>query len=338
MLPAPAHAPLLTCSMQHAAWPATLAVCHACMIAGVFTPHPWPCARQHQPHAPPHVPHCPTQSNKPLQKFKRKAVYFVKSEAARLENDNIGKTVRILGCCHSARAPWRETLPLLAVLRWLTLPSTLPHGATIHPLPHSGPYQLLHGELTEAPLETLSAVASSVFLPLLSSAHNREGWPDVVAREVTESLHKFVGNGEEPASGGICRKLVKMCSSPAARPGDDGTVRAACKLAHVPNISISSPFLTFTVKASIGESKGQTVLPLPVADTSSLAAAAAPAAVPSAAQDAEALKLWRPGHLAPDDAEKVHILEAAVLTWTKQIKNVLQADPDAPLKVKGVPG
>lgn len=41
----------------------------------------------------------------------------------------------------------------------------------------------------------------------------------------------------------------------------------------------------------------------------------------------------RPAHLTPVDAERVHILEAAVVTWTRQIKKVLQADPDAPLKV-----
>ena len=55
--------------------------------------------------------------------------------------------------------------------------------------------QVLHGELTEAPLDTLAAVAQSVFLPLLSNVHNQEGWPDVVAREVTENMHKFVANG-----------------------------------------------------------------------------------------------------------------------------------------------
>lgn len=31
--------------------------------------------------------------------------------------------------------------------------------------------------------------------------------------------------------------------------------------------------------------------------------------------------------------DKIHILESAIVTWTKQIKNVLKADPDAPLKV-----
>jgi hypothetical protein len=67
------------------------------------------------------------------------------------------------------------------------------------PCMQTPPTQVLHGELTEAPLETLSAVAQSVFLPLLSSANNQDGWPDVVAREVTESLHKFVANGEEAA-------------------------------------------------------------------------------------------------------------------------------------------
>lgn len=62
--------------------------------------------------------------------------------------------------------------------------------------PHPYPCQVLHGELTEAPLETLSAVAQGVFLPLLSCPQNQEGWPDVVAREVTENMHKFVANGE----------------------------------------------------------------------------------------------------------------------------------------------
>ncbi|KAI8473051.1 MAG: flagellar outer dynein arm heavy chain beta [Monoraphidium minutum] len=187
-------------------------------------------------------------STKPLQKLKRKTVYFVKLQPTRLDNDNINKEV-------------------------------------------------LHGELTEAPLETLSAVAQSVFLPLLSSAHNQEGWPDVVAQEVTENMHKFVAN----------------------------------------------------VKVSIGESKGQTLLPLPSTDPAAIAAAAAAAAAapsaavaaasPSGAADDQAASAatapGRPGRLPPAEAEKVHILESAVLTWTRQVKKVLQADPDAPLKEPG---
>jgi dynein heavy chain len=57
--------------------------------------------------------------------------------------------------------------------------------------------QVTHGELTEAPLETLSAVAQHVFLPLLTTSSNQEGWPDVVAKEVSENLHRFVANGEQ---------------------------------------------------------------------------------------------------------------------------------------------
>jgi dynein heavy chain len=33
------------------------------------------------------------------------------------------------------------------------------------------------------------------------------------------------------------------------------------------------------------------------------------------------------------DKDKIHILESAIITWTKQIKSVLKADPDAVLKV-----
>ena len=62
---------------------------------------------------------------------------------------------------------------------------------------------------------------------------------------------------------------------------------------------------------TIGQSKGQTLLPLPS----------------SASQQDQSLK----------DKDKIHILESAVVTWTKQIKNVLKADPDAALKVGAVP-
>lgn len=55
--------------------------------------------------------------------------------------------------------------------------------------------QVTHGELTQVPLETLSTVAQSVFLPLLTSSNNQEGWPDIVAKEVAENLHRFLANG-----------------------------------------------------------------------------------------------------------------------------------------------
>lgn len=63
------------------------------------------------------------------------------------------------------------------------------------------------------------------------------------------------------------------------------------------------------VNATLGQLKGQTLLPLPAADTQ---------------QQDQAAK----------DKAKIHILESAVMTWTKQIKSVLKADPDAALKVR----
>jgi len=55
--------------------------------------------------------------------------------------------------------------------------------------------QVAHGELTEAPLETLSALAQNVFLPLLTARSNQEGWPDVVVQEVSDSMHRLVATG-----------------------------------------------------------------------------------------------------------------------------------------------
>lgn len=81
-------------------------------------------------------------SLQPLNKFKRKALFFVKAEPATLTPDNIGDV-------------------------------------------------LTYCETGDAPLETLSAVTSNVFLPLLTSSSNQTGWPDVLKRDVTESIHKF---------------------------------------------------------------------------------------------------------------------------------------------------
>lgn len=55
--------------------------------------------------------------------------------------------------------------------------------------------QVIHGEIGENPLETLAIVAQDVFMPILTSPANQQGWPDVVAKEVTENMHKFVSNG-----------------------------------------------------------------------------------------------------------------------------------------------
>lgn len=69
--------------------------------------------------------------------------------------------------------------------------------------------QVLHGEIGENPLETLAVIAQDVFMPLLTSPANQEGWPDVVAKEVTDNMHKFVANGaRRGATGGQCSSYL----------------------------------------------------------------------------------------------------------------------------------
>ena len=60
---------------------------------------------------------------------------------------------------------------------------------------------------------------------------------------------------------------------------------------------------------TIGQVKGQTLLPLP----------------PSEITPQEPVVL--------QDKDKIHILEGAVVTWTRQIKDVLKADSESALKV-----
>ena len=61
--------------------------------------------------------------------------------------------------------------------------------------------------------------------------------------------------------------------------------------------------LVASIYVTIGHSKGETLLPLP------------PMELPSADR-------------ASKDKERVHVLETAVVTWTRQIKNVLKLDPE----------
>ncbi|MEW5311809.1 MAG: hypothetical protein WDW38_003494 [Sanguina aurantia] len=149
-------------------------------------------------------------ANKPPAKFRKKTVYFLKIQEAKLDKDTIKKLV-------------------------------------------------IHGEIGENPLETLAVIAQDVFMPILTSPANQQGWPDVVAKEVTENMHKFVSN----------------------------------------------------VFVTIGQMKGQTLLPLP----------------PQSTMPAPHV----PGMKDPSMKDQdIHILESAIVTWTQQIKNVLKADPDAP--------
>lgn len=51
--------------------------------------------------------------------------------------------------------------------------------------------------VTEMHPETMShlmSIAHDVYFPILTQPGNQEGWPDVIAKELTENLHKFLAN------------------------------------------------------------------------------------------------------------------------------------------------
>jgi dynein heavy chain, axonemal len=157
---------------------------------------------------------------------------------------------------------------------------------------------ILHGDVSDAPLESLSQVTKQVFLPLLTSPHNQVGWPEFLSKEVSEALHKFTAN----------------------------------------------------VYVAIGQIKGQTMLPLPAGVQQSTCFLLCSSASTYPCWLSLHLKQTQ-GNICSDidkldpeqvalaeDHDKIHILESCVVTWTKQIKNVLKADPDEPLKSGLHPG
>ena len=123
------------------------------------------------------------------------------------------------------------------------------------PVPDADPEQhLMCGELGESPLDQLNAISQEVFMPILTNPRNQGGWPEVIAHEVVDNLHKFVAS----------------------------------------------------VYVTIGQTQGKTLLPLP---------------------------LLKGGDGTPEsyvgDKDLIHVIESAVVTWTRQIKNVLKLEPDS---------
>ena len=100
-------------------------------------------------------------------------------------------------------------------------------------------------EFSNAPLPTILAVTQEVYYPLLTNPRNQEGWPEVITKEVQESLHKFLAQ----------------------------------------------------VYITIGNTQGKTFLPLPPNHGAAL--------------------IDNTGR----DKDRIHMLESAVVMWTKQIKH-----------------
>ena len=92
------------------------------------------------------------------------------------------------------------------------------------------------------------SISKEVYFPLLTNPGNQEGWPDVIAKEFTENLHRF--------------------------------------MAHT--------FVT------MGHMNGETLLPLPPDD------------------------VYSNMEKNQQDKESVHVLETAVIAWTRQIKDILR--------------
>jgi len=107
-------------------------------------------------------------------------------------------------------------------------------------------------EMSASVLETFLYVAQDIFYPILTNPMNQGGWPDVMAKKISQSLHKFLSN----------------------------------------------------LYITLGQTKGKTLLPLPPG------------------QDTI------PVEKAAHDKDRVHSLESAVVTWTRQIKNILKQDPE----------
>ena len=115
---------------------------------------------------------------------------------------------------------------------------------------------LVHDLDGNKPLEQLLLIAQEIYFPLMSNFKNHEAWPEVIAKEVTDNMNRFLAN------------------------------------THI----------------TAGRVAGNTVLPLPPTALSKMNA----------------------------DRNSMHILENAVVTWTRQVKSILKMEPEQMLREKNI--
>ena len=115
------------------------------------------------------------QALKPPSKLKRKAVYFAKLAKAAVTAESLASLVR--------------PAFLQMHTKTVTLLQLLPER------PAQQRTQVAFGELGEAPLEALCTLSGAVALPLLCSPAMQAGRPELVARDVSDSLRKLADTG-----------------------------------------------------------------------------------------------------------------------------------------------
>ena len=147
--------------------------------------------------------------------------------------------------------------------------------------------EVLHGDIAPQVLQHLFDATSDVYMPLLTNSDNQQGLPEVVVKDVMEYYHKLVST----------IYVTSARDSSNTHRLSAGRVGWHCRLAlfvccvRTPtDHSLSEP----RAHSAVGVTKGETLLPLPPLETQS--------------QDK-----------ASKDKERVHVLESAVVMWTKQI-------------------
>ena len=110
------------------------------------------------------------------------------------------------------------------------------------------PKKVSSAEVGGNALRQLMTMSKDVYFPLLTNPGNQKGWPEVIVKEFTENLHRFM----------------------------------------------AQTFVT------MGHMNGETLLPLPPDD------------------------VYTNMEKNQQDKESIHVLETAVIAWTRQIKDILR--------------
>ncbi|GBG28212.1 Dynein heavy chain 2, axonemal [Hondaea fermentalgiana] len=200
--------------------------------------------------------------------------------------------------------------------------------------------EILVGDCNVDPVQQLELVTQDVFMPLLSNTANQASWSDAMRKEMMDNVHSFVSSVQ--ITSGLMRGetflplpnlslLPEEDEAGIAAGGGDPTSPSSPSRRGEENIGRTREASEDERREEKERLTKQRALGLFAGRNASHLTASAPAIATVTSPQAE-------GYALSIQKERIHVFEGCLITWTKQIRNVLRLDPESKLQKGKNPG
>lgn len=190
--------------------------------------------------------------------------------------------------------------------------------------------EIIVGDCNVDPVHQLELVTQDIYMPLLSNSANQSSWSATMRKDMMDNIHSFVSIVQ--ITSGLMRGetflplpnlalLPEEEKSPAAEDTEGRRGREETD-------GISSLQVNAKAKAALSLFTSAGNGPKLTASAPALPGLGLAASGNNFSEDYTTIR----------QKERIHVFEGCLITWTKQIKNVLRLDPESKLKQNKNPG